>query len=71
MSRLTKEQSDGIKRGQNWECKLCHKSIKHGGHIHHKDGNPNNNKIGNLIAVCATCHRRITPGKKREKLWGW
>ena len=78
MSRLPKAQSDLIKRGQRWECgnKKCshgkdgkQASIKSGGHIHHKDGDPTNNKISNLIALCRKCHEEM-PKKKdwRDKL---
>ena len=68
MSRLTKEVSDRIKRGQNWRCgnrKCDHgkegkpASIKSGGDIHHKDGDPTNNKVTNLIALCRKCHQEV------------
>lgn len=63
----TKKQKDDIKREQGWGCKLCGNSIKNGGHIHHKDRNPSNNKSSNLIAVCAKCHRKITPARGASK----
>jgi hypothetical protein len=75
MSRLSPQQSALVKRGQGWKCgnkKCTHgkggkpASIKSGGHIHHKDGNPKNNKIGNLVALCAKCHREIKTKKKHE-----
>jgi 5-methylcytosine-specific restriction endonuclease McrA len=28
-------------------------------HIHHKDGNPLNNKIENLEVLCSWCHRHV------------
>ena len=31
-------------------------------HIHHIDGNPSNNSLANLIAVCPNCHSRIHDG---------
>lgn len=67
---LTTEQKGRIKRGQDWKCKKCGKSIKNSGHIHHKDGNPENDKIGNLIALCSKCHKEVrhTKGKKKEPL---
>ena len=46
--------------------------------IHHLDGNPANNEIGNLIVVCGNCHLKITRGeispadihtKKMELFW--
>jgi 5-methylcytosine-specific restriction endonuclease McrA len=69
MSRLAKEQSDLVKRGQGWKCRKCGKSIKSGGHIHHKDGNSKNNKISNLVAICAKCHREIPTKKGEEPIW--
>jgi hypothetical protein len=75
MSRLPKELSDLVKRGQGWRCgnKKCPygkggkpASIKSGGQIHHKDGNPDNNKISNLVALCAKCHRQIRIKRKKE-----
>lgn len=32
-------------------------------HIHHKDGNPRNNKLSNLRVLCPNCHSR-----KHDKL---
>jgi 5-methylcytosine-specific restriction endonuclease McrA len=29
------------------------------GHVHHKDGNPENNNPHNLILLCRDCHARI------------
>lgn len=46
--------------------------------IHHLDGNPSNNEIGNLIVTCGNCHAKITRGeiseadvhaKKMELFW--
>lgn len=75
MSRLPKEYSDRIKRGQRWKCgnpKCTYgqggkpASIKSGGHIHHKDGDPTNDKYNNLIALCRKCHQKIP---RRPKDW--
>jgi len=63
MSRLTKDQSDLVKRGQGWKCKKCGVSIKSGGRIHHKDGDSKDNKISNLVALYAKCHRQIKTRK--------
>jgi 5-methylcytosine-specific restriction endonuclease McrA len=70
---LSKKQKDAQKRKGEWKCQLCGHSIKSGGHIHHKDRNPNNNNPSNLIAVCAKCHRKITPTPKGKKDYfaGW
>jgi 5-methylcytosine-specific restriction endonuclease McrA len=61
---VSKKQKDDIKRDQDWKCALCGASIKHGGHIHHKDRDKTNNSLSNLIAVCAKCHHKITPTRK-------
>ena len=70
---LTKDQKDQIKRGQKWICgrKGCGKSIKTYGQVHHKDGNPENDKIGNHIAYCKSCHLEYTraQGQKRFDFW--
>jgi cytochrome c553 len=34
----------------------CGKSLSHGFHRHHKDGNPNNNSVENLELFCPECH---------------
>jgi hypothetical protein len=64
MAGLSQKMKDDIKREQGWKCALCGKSIKHGGHIHHKDRDNTNNNRGNLIAVCAADHKKITPTTK-------
>ena len=40
------------------ECEVCGESQKRI-LIHHKDGNRQNNKISNLLAVCDACHSKI------------
>lgn len=39
------------------ECAIC--SGKEGLHIHHKDHNPSNNRMDNLIVLCGVCHKKI------------
>lgn len=41
----------------NNECAVC--GAKEGLHVHHKDDNPKNNKINNLILLCGVCHKKI------------
>ncbi len=39
--------------------------------VHHKDTNPRNGDMGNLVGLCLSCHREehsIVPGK-REGSW--
>jgi 5-methylcytosine-specific restriction endonuclease McrA len=61
---VSKKQKDDIKREQNWECDFCHKSIKSGGHIHHRNHDNTDNRLSNLQAICAVCHRKVTPTRK-------
>ena len=58
-----------MKRGQKWICgaKGCSKNIKTYSHIHHRDENPKNNEIGNLIALCTGCHQKVNHGKGKKK----
>ena len=41
----------------NNECAIC--KGKEGLHIHHKDHNPSNNRMDNLIVLCGVCHKKI------------
>lgn len=41
----------------NNECAIC--GAKEGLHIHHKDENPSNNQINNLIVLCGVCHKKV------------
>jgi len=50
------------------KCRWCRKNPAQ--EIHHIDGNPHNNKPDNLIALCGTCHNRVTNGEiTKERLW--
>lgn len=42
----------------NNECAIC--GIKEGLNIHHKDHNPSNNRMNNLIVLCGVCHKKNT-----------
>lgn len=37
-----------------------------GFHVHHKDGDPTNNDLENLVALCPTCHKLIEHGSVRK-----
>jgi len=53
-------------------CEKCGKDLQ-GIHppVHHKDGDPSNNDLSNLIALCPNCHSKIglheSLKPKREK----
>ena len=53
---LSLDKREDILRKFNNECVVCGK--KEGLHIHHKDGNPKNNQIGNLVVLCGVCHKK-------------
>lgn len=54
---LSNEEKEGIFSKFNNECAVC--SRKEGLVIHHKDGDPKNNAISNLIVLCGVCHKKI------------
>jgi len=48
---------DEIFRKFGNKCGVCSKT--EGLHIHHKDKNPTNNRISNLMVLCGVCHKKI------------
>jgi len=50
-----------IRRRDSHECQCCNKNVYRSryGHVHHIDGNKQNNSDDNLILVCASCHNAI------------
>jgi 5-methylcytosine-specific restriction endonuclease McrA len=40
----------------NNQCVVCNQT--EGLHIHHKDHNPSNNKMENLVVLCGVCHKK-------------
>lgn len=54
---LSDEERDSIFDKFNSECVIC--GSKEGLHIHHKDKNPSNNQISNLLVLCGVCHKKI------------
>ena len=45
------------------DCGRGQEQLRSGFEVHHIDGDPTNNKIGNLVALCRPCHN-IREGKK-------
>ncbi len=63
ITELTKELQDKVKISQGWKCGDCGisiRSIKSHSRIHHKDRDPNNIKIANLVALCEKCYEKKT-----------
>jgi hypothetical protein len=54
---LSDKDKNMIYEKYNNECAIC--GSKEGLHIHHKDHNPENNTINNLIVLCGVCHKKI------------
>jgi 5-methylcytosine-specific restriction endonuclease McrA len=54
---LSKNEQESILNKFNNECAIC--GADEGLHIHHKDHNPKNNQISNLIVLCGVCHKKI------------
>lgn len=43
-------------------CEKCY-AVQYD-HIHHVDGNPSNNSVGNLLMLCYKCHLAIHHGER-------
>jgi len=50
-----------IRSRDNHECQCCNKNLYRSryGHVHHIDGDKQNNNERNLVLVCASCHNAI------------
>ena len=50
------------------KCQKCKHSLKGlKPHIHHKNGNPKDNRPSNLILVCPNCHSKLHRNMKKTK----
>ena len=50
------------------KCEKCHNSLTGiKPHIHHKDGDPKNNKMFNLTVLCPNCHSTVHDKPVRRK----
>ena len=54
---LSKALRDRVYRKYENQCMIC--SQKQGLHIHHKDHDPKNNAMRNLLLLCGVCHKKI------------
>jgi len=54
---LSLSEQEAILDKYNHECVFC--GTEEGLHIHHKDSNPQNNQLNNLIVICGVCHKKL------------
>ena len=54
---LSKEEKEHIYSKYDFKCAIC--GADEGLHIHHKNKNPKNNVMSNLILLCGVCHKKI------------
>jgi predicted HNH restriction endonuclease len=40
-------------------CERCRRGLHGRYHIHHKDMNPHNNELSNLLVLCPNCHYMV------------
>lgn len=53
------------------KCEICGLDFDSDGvkpQIHHKDGDPSNNRLSNLIVVCPNCHSKLHKWKEVKKV---
>jgi len=62
-------QKEALARARH-KCQSCHKQLRAVWHIHHRDGNPNNNRLSNLRVLCPTCHAEEEHKKRIKKRTG-
>ena len=59
-----------IRERDRFRCQVCHvkqnDNMKRAHHVHHMDGDKNNNDLNNLITLCSVCHTKIHIGKDNE-----
>jgi 5-methylcytosine-specific restriction endonuclease McrA len=60
---LTLERDD-------YHCRLCGRSIKKGGNVHHLDDSRpyDEDSIDNLVSLCKGCHRHVAHKHFKEEL---
>lgn len=57
-----------IRGRDNHKCQVCSKDLYKSkyGHVHHRDGNTENNNQDNLLLLCSTCHAKVHKSKGME-----
>ena len=62
-----------FQKGKCWKCKKSFKQMGVRAILHHKNKNPKDNRIVNMVLVCPNCHDKIHQkdkgkgGKKKPK----
>lgn len=63
----TRSEKNEIGDKQSWRCYECDNPISPTiAEYHHKDNNPSNWKLSNIVLICANCHK-IKTNKQRIK----
>lgn len=52
----------------NGRCQICSKVLVKNPHVHHRDGDRNNNDQNNLLTLCASCHGKVHSKSNMESL---
>ena len=50
---------------EDYECPLCGSDGPFD--VHHRDGNPGNGAISNLVALCEPCHKQLHRDREIER----
>ncbi len=62
----TSYRKEALARARH-KCQRCHRQLEAVWHIHHRDGNRNNNRLSNLRILCPTCHAEVEHKKRIKK----
>lgn len=56
-----------FQKGKCGKCKKSFKVMKVRPHLHHKNGNPKDNRIVNMVLLCPNCHDKIHQKDKKKR----
>lgn len=56
---------DFVLTRDQYQCRVCGKSLDNSKfrHVHHRDGNKQNNDQNNLLSLCVSCHGKVHSSK--------